>query len=430
MFKNYSEVLDFLYHFTPAYHKIGSLAFKPGLEKTHQLDDYFQSPHKNYFTVHVGGTNGKGSVSHALAAIFQQAGYKVGLYTSPHLVDFVERIKVNGKNAPHEFVIDFVQKHQSIIFQVEPSFFEFTTFMAFEYFKQQKVEIAIIEVGMGGRLDTTNIIKPILSIITNVSYDHQMYLGNTLQKIAFEKAGIIKKNIPVIIGEHHPETDPIFIQTAQKLNTSLTFAEDFFDWEIIESNFQYQILKNLITHKIYKTDLVGNYQQKNVKTILKAAEFLENIYPKINENIVHQALTQTKKLSGLRARMEFFSYKGLNFLLDVAHNIGGISDLLEFFQDFPKEHLHFIIGFVNDKDVDPILALFPKESHYYFTQPRVERALNSEILKTKAHSLGLNGNHFNNFEEIMNCIKKLNNNDLIVICGSCFLVGDFLEFIE
>ncbi len=430
MFQNYQEVLDFLYHFTPAYHKIGSSAFKPSLEKTFLLDNYFQTPHKNYLTVHVGGTNGKGSVSHALAAILQNAGYKVGLYTSPHLIDFVERIRINGKNAPHEFIMDFVHQHQSIIHQVEPSFFEFTTFMAFEYFKQQNVEIAIIEVGMGGRLDTTNVINPLLSVITNISYDHQMFLGNTLQKIASEKAGIIKKNIPVIIGEHHPETDPVFIQKAQEQNSPLTFAEDFFEWEIMESNFQFQILKDKNTQKIYKTDLIGNYQLKNLKTILKTTEILKYFFPKIQNDVIHQALAQTKKLSCLRGRMEFLHFNGLNILLDVGHNIAGISHLMDYFRDLPKENLHFIVGFVNDKDIEQILTLFPKKSHYYFTQPQVERALNSEVLKNKAHELGLKGNHFSNFEEIFGTLKSQSSDDLVIVCGSCFLVGDFLSFIK
>ncbi len=430
MSRSYKEILEFLYHFTPAYHKIGSSAFKPGLEKTYQLDAYFESPHKQFFSVHVGGTNGKGSVSHALSAIFQQAGYKVGLYTSPHLIDFVERIKINGQNAPHSWVIDFVEKHSSIIFQVQPSFFEFTTFMAFEYFKQQKVDIAIIEVGMGGRLDTTNVITPVLSIITNVSYDHQMFLGNTLEKIASEKAGIIKKGISVIVGEHHPETDPIFIQKANETQTSLIFAEDYFEWQVIEQDFQYQTIKNLKNNQIYKTDLIGNYQLKNLKTILKATEVLEYIFPKISQKVVQQALTQTKKLSGFKGRMEFLRFQDKQFLIDTAHNIAGITELIRYLENFPKHNLHFILGFVNDKDIEQILPLFPKEAYYYFTQPHVERAFNAEILKEKAQTLGLQGNHFTNFEEIINSLKAQSANDLVIVCGSCFLVGDFLGFIK
>lgn len=431
MFTSYQEVLDFLYHFTPAYHRIGPNAFKPGLEKTYQLNEYFHEPHKNYLTIHVGGTNGKGSVSHALASILIKAGYQVGLYTSPHLVDFVERIKVNGKMAPHEFVIDFVIKHQPIIHKVEPSFFEFTTFMAFEYFQQQKVDIAVIEVGMGGRLDTTNVIRPILSIITNVSYDHQMFLGNTLEKIAAEKAGIIKNEIPVIIGEHQKETDPVFVNIAHEKNAPIYFAEDSYDWFILEKNNKFQTLKDLRSNQIFTTDLTGNYQQKNLKTILKATEFLTMYFPLINYDIIQQGLKQVKTLSGLRGRMEWINYNGLKILLDVGHNEAGISELIDYLKDIDKKRLHFILGFVNDKDIHSILSLFPKNAHYYFLKPQVERGLEADSLSVIANQKGLYGNPYRNFESILTALQNIDPEDnFIIICGSCFLVGDFIHFLN
>ncbi len=426
--QNYSEVLEFLYRFTPAYHKIGTIAFKPSLEKTYQLDAYFQSPHREYLTVHVGGTNGKGSVSHALAAIFIQSGYKVGLYTSPHLVDFVERIKVNGQPASHDFVVSFVEKHKDIIFKVQPSFFEFTTFMAFEYFKEQNVEVALIEVGMGGRLDTTNIIEPVLSIITNISYDHQIFLGDTLEKIALEKAGIIKRNIPVIIGERQFETDKVFEKIAFEKYAPLYFAEDFIEWKIIDSNFHMQILEDLKTKKIYTTDLTGIYQQKNLKTILVAVENLRNSFPNITDTTLEVGLKNIKKISGLKGRIDFLRLKNFSILIDVGHNIAGISQLLKELKDLSEGNLHFVIGFVSDKDLEPILALFPKASNYYFLKPNIERGLDAKLLQQKAAQHHLNGIVCKNFQETFtNLENKYKIGDLIVICGSCFLVGDFLS---
>jgi len=425
---SYSEILNFLYQFTPAYHRIGTAAFKPGLEKSIMLDEYFRKPHQSYITIHVGGTNGKGSVSHAIAAVLIHAGYKVGLYTSPHLVDFTERFKVNGKNAPHEFVVNFVKKHQEIIFKLQPSFFEYTTFMAFEYFKEQQVDVAVIEVGMGGRLDTTNVINPILSIITNISYDHQMFLGNTLEKIAFEKAGIIKPNIPVIIGEHHPETDNVFLQKAAIENAPITFAEDEFHWELIQHSWFSQTLKNTYNGKIYTTDLIGNYQQKNLKTILLAINKLKNQFSLIQETILINALKNIKKISGLKGRMEFIQWKEINVLLDVAHNISGISHLLQNLKDFETKKLHFVLGFVSDKDVKPMLALFPKDSKYYFIKPNVERGLEANILNEWAQNEGLIGKIFINWDHLNNELSiSVKSDELIIICGSCFLVADFLK---
>ncbi len=429
--KSYSETLNFLYHFTPAYYKVGASAFKADLEKTYELDRYFQAPHKYYPCIHVGGTNGKGSVSHALAAILIVSGYRTGLYTSPHLVDFAERIKVNGKNIPHEFVVQFVQKHQNIIYKVKPSFFEFTTFMAFEYFKEEKIDVAIIEVGMGGRLDTTNVIEPLLSIITNISYDHQMFLGDTLEKIAFEKAGIIKKNIPIIIGEHHPETDTVFLEKAKAISAPICFAEDFFDSELVNQDFFTQTIKDLKTQKFYITDLIGNYQQKNLKTILVAAEKLKEIFPKINENSIQKALKHVKKLSGLRGRMEFLEWKNQKIIIDVGHNIAGISHLIQQLSIISPKNLHFIIGFVNDKDIEKMLPLFPPSASYYYVKPSVERGLDSDILMEKAKNYGLIGKSFKNIEEIFNELEnKIQNHEYIVMSGSCFLVGDFLRFIN
>lgn len=430
-FQNYKEVLDYLYRFTPAYHKIGSKAFKPGLEKTYQLDEYFRYPHKNYITIHVGGTNGKGTVSHTLAAILQQAGYKVGLYTSPHLIDFVERIKVNSINAPHSFVTDFVQKHHSIIPKIEPSFFEFTTFMAFEYFKEQEVDIAIIEVGMGGRLDTTNIIQPILSIITNVSFDHQMFLGDSLPQIAYEKAGIIKKDTPVVIGEYHPETYPIFLQKAQEMDAPLYFAQKNYEWFVIQRNWQYQILKDLKSNQIFKTDLIGNYQLKNLKTILQSIDLLKVHLKNVTEKIVYEAIKKVKKITGLRGRMEFLSIQGMNFLLDVAHNLAGIQELVDYIQNFSLNQIHFIVGFVNDKDIHEILELFPKKAQFYFLKPNVERGFDAHELKIIAQKKGINGNSYSDFRSLLREISsRYSNQDLIIVCGSCFLVGDFLNFIK
>jgi dihydrofolate synthase/folylpolyglutamate synthase len=425
--KSYSEILDFLYHFTPAYHKIGSIAYKPGLEKSYHLDEYFGHPHRYYQTIHIGGTNGKGSVSHALAAILAQAGYKVGLYTSPHLVDFVERIKINGKEAPHEYVINFVEQHQDIILQVQPSFFEFTTFMAFEYFKIHQVDVAIVEVGMGGRLDTTNLIQPILTLITNVSYDHQQFLGDTLEKIAFEKAGIIKKNVPVIIGEHHPETDKIFIQKSQNENSILAFAEDAFEWELLHADYQQQTLKDKFSGTVFTTDLIGSYQQKNLKSILLAVQYISDFFPNIKKNYL-DALKNIKKTTGLRGRMEILEYENIKILLDVAHNEAGITELIQNLNAFGHKNLHFILGFVNDKKINKILSLFPKEAQYYFVKPSVERGLDAKTLQNEAKSIGLSGKSYDNiFHSWQDAKNQISSDELLVVAGSCFLIGDLLK---
>ncbi|MDB5205380.1 MAG: bifunctional folylpolyglutamate synthase/dihydrofolate synthase [Flavisolibacter sp.] len=426
----YSETVDYLYAALPMFSRMGSAAYKKDLANTIHLCEAFGNPQKKFKSIHVGGTNGKGSVSHALAAIFQAAGYKTGLYTSPHLYDFRERIKLNGEMIPQEFVISFVENSKPLIERLEPSFFEITVVMAFQYFVEQQVDIAIIEVGLGGRLDSTNIITPELSIITNIGLDHTNILGTTLEEIAFEKAGIIKEGLPVVIGETLPETRSIFENVAIKNNADIHFAEEFLEVDSFEINTEllrinYRQKKN--DHLYAETDLTGIYQVKNIRTVLTTIPVLKNLGWKLEVEKVLSALKNIKKSTGLMGRWEIIQQQP-TVVLEVAHNKEGIEQMLLHTRQLSFSQLHIIIGTVKDKDVDQILKMLPANARYYFTQAHIPRALPASELQEKANSLKLAGEKFGDVNSaLQGALQNASKEDLIIVCGSIFLIAEVIK---
>lgn len=421
----YQETITYLFNSTPLFQNIGQGAYKEGLSNTHALDEYFEHPHKAFRTIHVAGTNGKGSCSHTIAAILQSAGYKVGLYTSPHLVDFRERIRVNGTPVDKEFVIDFVARHRHFFEPLHPSFFELTTAMALHYFKQQQVDVAVIEVGLGGRLDCTNIISPDLSIITNISFDHTGLLGDTLGKIASEKAGIIKPQTPVIIGEHTEETLPVFISEAEAKQAPITLAQD---------TLLYASKESLTDHDIYHStpygdlhvQLRGYCQEKNVNTLLHAISQLRQRGYNINEEAILQGFANVCQLTGLMGRWQQLN-DSPRLVCDTGHNIGGFRYIVPQLQAQACKTLRIVFGMVNDKDINGVLALLPKQATYYFTQATVARALDSEALQSLAAQHGLHGNTYPTVESATQAaLKDADKEDFIYVGGSSFVVADLL----
>ncbi|HSZ85422.1 MAG TPA: folylpolyglutamate synthase/dihydrofolate synthase family protein [Puia sp.] len=424
----YQQTIDYLFERLPMYSRIGAAAYKEDMTNTIKLCEAIGNLHTKFKSVHIAGTNGKGSVSHMLSAIFQTAGYKTGLYTSPHLKDFRERITMNGEFISEDFIIDFVKRMLPLIDEIEPSFFEITVAMAFEYFAQQQVDIAIIEVGLGGRLDSTNIITPELSVITNISYDHVNLLGDTLQKIAFEKAGIIKNNIPVVIGEFNNETHDVFKKKAAEENAPLTFADKkrfVAEWKFEKKELVAEVTSVHNNEKdYYHLDLIGIYQIKNLVTVLEAVNILEKKGWNITEAILQKALRNVKKLTGLHGRWEII-HEHPTVVLDVAHNEGGIRQLTEQIEITDHEELHLIIGMVKDKDIEKILSLLPKHASYYFTKAQIPRALPEQQLAEMAAAIGLQGDHYPDVNTALrSAINVSGKKDLIVICGSVFVVGE------
>lgn len=408
--------------------RIGAAAYKADLTNTIRLCNTLGNPQHKFKSIHVAGTNGKGSTSHMLAAILQTAGYKTGLYTSPHLKDFRERIKVNGEMVSEEFVILFTERIRPRIEEIEPSFFEITVAMAFEYFAQQEVDIAIIETGLGGRLDSTNVIVPELSIITNIGWDHMNLLGNSLEKIAAEKAGIIKETIPVVVGEVIPETISIFEETAYEKNAPLSIAErkrHITDWNWEKHELVVEVASEHQTdHKIYHLDLQGVYQTKNLLTVLEACSILQQKGWKLDNDAIQQGLKHTKKITGLHGRWEVVHTSPL-VVMDVAHNADGIRQLVQQAELISHDQLHIIIGMVKDKDIDRVLSLLPKTANYYFTKAQIPRALPENELMEKAGKLKLKGDSFPDVNEALEfALQHTHPDDLIIICGSVFLVGE------
>ena len=425
---NYQHTIDYLFARLPMFSRIGAAAFKKDLTNIKKLSDFLGHPDKKFKSVHVAGTNGKGSVSHMLAAILQTAGYKTGLYTSPHLKDFRERIKVNGKMVSKEFIIEFTQRIKPLIERIDPSFFEITVAMAFEYFAEQELEIAIIETGLGGRFDSTNIISPELSVITNIGWDHMNILGNGLEQIAFEKAGIIKASTPAIVGELLPETEEIFKQVAKERGASLSIASEkrqAISWHWEKHEMIVEIAQQHKTdHQLYRLDLPGLYQTKNLITVLEACARLKEQGWKIEEADVQRGLNQAKKITDLRGRWDVIHLHP-TLVLDVAHNVDGIRMLMEQIEVTDHDHLHIILGLVKDKDAEGILQHFPKLGEYYFTQANIPRALDAELLKVKADTFDLKGNIYPDVNiAIKTALTKATKNDLIVVCGSIFLVAE------
>jgi dihydrofolate synthase/folylpolyglutamate synthase len=429
----YPATLDFLYNHLPMFSRIGIGAFKKDLTNITVLCKALDDPQNKFKSIHVAGTNGKGSVSHSLAAVLQQSGYKAGLYTSPHLKDFRERIRINGEVITEEFVIEFVQTHFNLVRRVQPSFFEITVAMAFEWFAKNTIDIAVVEVGLGGRLDSTNIIRPELSVITNISYDHQQLLGNTLQEIAGEKAGIIKPGIPVVIGETQGETLPVFLEKAKAGHSSIIFADQ--EWEIKKEAEKDDRLILVVKHKkddagrlfTYELDLSGPYQGRNLLTTLTAIQILREQHWKITDENMVKALSSVKELTGLRGRWEILGHHPL-IIADVAHNVGGITEIMRRIKTLSCKQLHIVTGFVKDKPLDLVLPLFPKDAKYYFCQAPIPRALPSDRLAEIAGGYDLHGKHYSDVTDAFQAAKSnAGNDDLILICGSVFVVAEVLE---
>lgn len=423
---NYQETIEYLFNSTPVFEKVGAKAYKPGLQTTETLDKHFGHPHRQFKSIHVAGTNGKGSCSHTLAAILQSEGYKVGLFTSPHLVDFRERIRVNGECISEQYIIDFVEKERRFFEPLHPSFFELTTALAFKYFAEQKVDIAIIEVGLGGRLDCTNIITPILSIITNISKDHTQFLGNTLADIAGEKAGIIKPGVPVIIGEDLPETRPVFQQKAQKENSPIIFAQD-------ENQQEVQKAEHINGKMEYTTrtwgkltgELCGDYQAKNMNTILNAIKYLTLV--KNKGTSIKNGISHVTELTGLMGRWQKIQDKPL-VICDTGHNVGGWQYLAPQIKAQACRQLRIVFGMVDDKDVTTVMKMLPKDAIYYWTQATTKRAIKVEKIAELGTSLGLNGNVYPSVNKAFKAAQAdAAEDDFIFVGGSSYIVADFLS---
>lgn len=405
---NYQETINWLFNQLPMYQQVGAIAYKKDLTNIHLLANHLGNPELRLKTIHVAGTNGKGSTSSLLASVLQEAGYKVGLYTSPHLKDYRERIKINGEKITENFVVDFVAQHKSFFESNDLSFFEMSVGLAFEYFAQEKVDVAVIEVGLGGRLDATNIITPLVSVITNIGLDHTQFLGDTLEAIAFEKAGIIKPKIPVVIGEYTSETKPVFIEQAKIKNTTIYFASE------------------LIT-EVSPTALLGDYQLQNRKTVMQTIDILqkENSFKITTDNIKNGFLNVIKN-TGLLGRWQILN-DAPKIICDTAHNEHGLTIVINQLLNEEYNTLHIVLGFVADKNLDEILALFPKKAKYYFSKPQNQRGLDSFVLKKESNKKGLLGESYNSISEAYEEAKKqATAADLIYIGGSTFVVAEIL----
>ncbi len=427
----YKEATQFLFEQLPMYQRQGKAAYKADMKTTILLDEYFEHPHRHYRTIHIAGTNGKGSVSHMLASILQQVGYKVGLYTSPHLKDFRERIKTDGKPIPENQVTQFVENHQDIINKLKPSFFEMTVAMAFDYFRQEKVDVAVVEVGMGGRLDSTNIITPDLSIITNISLDHTAFLGNTKKQIAAEKGGIIKKDTPVIIGESDTETDEVFRNIAAERNAPLVNATGIYQipfstFSADEKQIMHVYSNGEMVYQDLKVSLMGWYQKKNLVTTLAACKTLADLGYKTDKTYIYKGLEKAQSSTGLLGRWQVLDHNP-RVICDTGHNEAGIKAVVEQIKNTPYKNLHIVWGMVNDKDSNSILALLPMEADYYFTKAKIPRSLDEKILQQKAKEHNLKGNHYPDVKTALKKARKNSDpNDLIFIGGSTFIVADIL----
>lgn len=427
---NYLETVNYLFNIAPVFEHIGASAYKEGLDNTYLLDEHFGHPHRKFKSIHIAGTNGKGSCSHTLAAILQNDGYKVGLYTSPHIMDFRERIKINGECISKEYVIEFVNQEKNLFEKIHPSFFEVTTALAFKYFAEQHVDYAIIEVGLGGRLDCTNIITPILSIITNINFDHTNFLGNTLEKIAKEKAGIIKQNIPVIIGETTNETKPVFKTCAESMNAEIIYADENDEIISFTMNEDGGITYNTRSFGIIQGELGGLYQKKNTNTILHAVRFLYNQHIIKNTGSINNGFYNVCKLTGLIGRWQKIG-SNPSVICDTGHNVGGWTYISRQLQLQKYNKLLIVFGMVNDKDVDGVMCLLPKNAHYYFTKPQSKRAIPEKDIQRKAMTHGLAGDCYNDVPSAYTAAKKMaTHDDMIFIGGSSYIVSDLLLYIR
>jgi dihydrofolate synthase/folylpolyglutamate synthase len=427
----YNETVTYLYSLLPAYHRVGRAAYKGNLDDTLELDRYFGHPHKTFRTVHVAGTNGKGSVSHMLASVFQEAGFRTGLYTSPHLKDFRERIKLNGQMISEDEVVSFVEQHESIINKVRPSFFELTVALAFDYFARMDTEVAVIEVGMGGRLDSTNIITPVLSVITNIGHDHMEFLGNTLAAVASEKAGIIKQGVPVVIGESQAETREVFIKKAEKMRSPVFFSDSMFRCTLGNlsngtgmRNFTLTDMRDG-SRTFGTTPLGGLAQQKNIQTVAAAFIRLAVTFDLKSDNLIN-GISKVIANTGLMGRWQIIGISPLT-VCDTGHNREGLEYVIRQIHETTKKRLHMIIGFVSDKDLTSVLPLFPVDAEYYFTRASVPRALNEKLLMSEAGKYGLRGDSYDTVSGALKAAReKADPDDMIFIGGSTFVVADAL----
>ncbi len=417
-----------MYAQLPMFTRIGAAALKPDLTNTLALCEALGNPHKKFRTVHIAGTNGKGSTSHMLASILQAAGYKTGLHTSPHLKDFRERTRVNGQMMPEDFVIHFVEENKTLFETIKPSFFEMTVAMCFDYFAKQQVDIAIIETGLGGRLDSTNIIRPQLSVITNIGWDHTDLLGDTLAKIAFEKAGIIKPNTPVVIGESDEETAPVFINKAKDENAPIVFADAQLQLQNFDNRGDVAVFdvwqNNQVLFSGVECDLTGIYQKKNIATVLAAVLQLQEQGWEITEAHIRQGLQSVKSSTGLMGRWQKLSDNPLTYA-DTGHNLNGIQEVLKQISLTPHNQLHIVWGMVKDKDITKVLGLLPQKAHYYFCNAQLPRALPAAEMQQQATAFGLQGNHYSTVAEALKAAQTTaQQGDLVFVGGSTFVVAE------
>lgn len=437
---NYSDTIQYLYESAPLFQNVGGKAYKEGLDNTLAIDSHLGNPQNTFPSIHIAGTNGKGSCAHSIASVLQAFGLKVGLYTSPHLVDFRERIRINGKMIPENYVVDFVRDEQKFFENIHPSFFEITTALAFKYFSDEKVDVAVIEVGLGGRLDCTNVITPVMSVITNISLDHTQFLGDTLAKIASEKAGIIKRNVPAVIGETTNETRQVFEQKAEEENAPIVFAED--EPEIVSTENKNKIETDYMSRTFgeIKSHLCGEYQQKNMNTIMTCLRVLIQSHPlqPLNNRIsnidteecfrlVRKGLEEVVQRTGLRGRWQIVSERPM-VICDTGHNPGGWKYLSHQLANTNHGNLHIVFGMSADKDIATVIDMLPKNANYYFTQASVKRAMDCHELKRLASTHGIEGKSFDSVEKAYEAARsEAKEDDLIYIGGSSFVVADFFK---
>ncbi|MEI7896329.1 MAG: folylpolyglutamate synthase/dihydrofolate synthase family protein [bacterium] len=427
----YRKTLDYLYEQLPMFHRVGAQAYKANLDNTVAICSLLHHPQDAFRSVHVTGTNGKGSVSHMLASVLQTAGFRTGLYTSPHLKDFRERIRVNGKMIHKGFVTSFISKNRRQFDIIKPSFFELTVGMAFDYFREQQVDIAVVEVGLGGRLDSTNIITPLLSVITNVSFDHMQFLGDTLEKIAFEKAGIIKPGIPVIIGETQETVKPVFIKKAAECRSEIIFADRHFhaaNFILTEMNGLHRSMDIFRDGQLYIEQLIsplaGIYQRKNIQTVLGACEQLNKSGVELPPSTICRGMRDVVRNTGFAGRWQILAANPLT-ICDTGHNEGGLTEVLSQIAVTPHEHLHVVFGVVNDKNLEPILKMLPRNATYYFCKPDIPRGLDAADLLQQATAAGLTGMSYPSVKDALNAAQmQANANDLVFVGGSTFVVAE------
>ncbi|WP_321516976.1 folylpolyglutamate synthase/dihydrofolate synthase family protein [Marinifilum fragile] len=424
----YQETLDYMFTQLPMYQRTGKAAYKANLDNTLALDAYFNHPHNKFKTVHVAGTNGKGSVSHSIASVLQKSGLKVGLYTSPHLRDFRERIKINGQVISESAVVDFIGNHKAKFEELKPSFFEMTVALAFEYFASEEIDIAVIEVGLGGRLDSTNIISPLVSVITNISKDHTNLLGNDICDIAKEKAGIIKQGVPVVIGERQEFVEDVFRNIARERESNILFAEDMYEFRNANINIGKQELSYFSTQQLenvlIECDLLGKYQQKNIRTAICALEQLKSQGLNISDENIHSGLSQIVKETGLLGRWQVLQ-ENPKIICDTGHNSAGIREIIEQIRMTDYRKLNIVFGLVDDKNTNEVLSLMPKEANYYFTRASIPRALNEIKLQELASAYDLRGKAYSTVEEALNAAKlDAEIEDMIFVGGSTFVVAE------